>query len=58
MSKLLDNLNYKNYGFNNVSLWTIFLRDTYINDISIENVDNEQNDIRKRFSKLHKGRKS
>ena len=37
---------------------SIFLRDIYTNDLSIENADKEQNDLLKIFGKLNKGRKS
>ena len=36
---------------------SIFLRDKYTNDVSIENADNEQNDHFKMFGNLNKGRK-
>ena len=35
-----------------------FLRDIYTNDLSIENSDNEQNDLFKMFRNVNKGRKS
>ena len=54
----LDKLNYKSYGLNKVSLPSIFLRDIYTNDLSIENADNEQRGLFKKFSNLNKGRKS
>ena len=54
----LDKLDYKNYNFNKVLLPTIFLRDVYTNDLSIENAVNEQSDLFKTFSNLNKGRKS
>ena len=54
----LDKLNYKNYDFNNVSLSSIFSRDTYTNDLSIKNADNEQSNLYKRLDNLNKGRKS
>ena len=53
----LDKLNYKNYDFNNVSLPSVLLRDIYTNDLLIENADNEQDDLYKRFYNLNKGRK-
>ena len=54
----LGKLNYKNYDFNKVSLRSMFLRDVYKNDLSIENAGNEQNDPFRMFGNLHKGRKS
>ena len=54
----LDKLNYKNYDFNKVSLSSIFLRDVYTNKLSIENTDNEQNDLFKMFGNLNKYKKS
>ena len=54
----LDKPNYENYDFNKVSLSYRFLRDKYANDLSIENSDNEQNDLFKMFRNLNKGRKS
>ena len=41
----LDKLDYKNYDFNKVPLPSIFLRDIYTKNVSIENDDNEQNDL-------------
>ena len=37
---------------------SIFLREIYTNDLSVEAPDNEQNDIFKMFGNLNKGRKS
>ena len=37
---------------------TLFLRDIYKNNLSIENADNEQSNLFKRLSNLNKGRKS
>ena len=37
---------------------SIFLRDIYTNDLSIENGDNEQIDLFKRFNSFNKSRKS
>ena len=37
---------------------SIFLRDVYTNDLSIENADNEQSGLFKRFGNLNKSRKS
>ena len=54
----LDKLNYKNYDFNKISLSSIFLSDIYTNDLSIENDDNEQSDLFKRFGNLNKCRES
>ena len=36
----------------------IFLRDIYTNNSSIDNADNEQSNLFKRFGDLNKGRKS
>ena len=54
----IDKPNYENYDFNKVSLPYRFLRDIYTNDLSIENSDNEQNDLFKKFRNVNKGRKS
>ena len=54
----LDKLNYKKHDFNKVSLPSIFLRDIYTNDLSIENADNEQSNLFERCDNLKKGRKS
>ena len=53
----LDKLNYKKHDFNKVSLPSIFLRDIYINDLSIENAANEQSNLFERCDNLKKGRK-
>ena len=53
-----DELNYKKYDFNKVPWSSIFLRDLYRNNLSIENADNEQSDLYEWFSNLKKGRKS
>ena len=54
----LDKLNYKNYDFNNASLPSIFLRNIYTNNLSVEDADNEQSDLYEMFNNLNKGRKS
>ena len=54
----LDKINYKNYIFNKVSLSSIFLRDIYPNNLSVENSDDEQNDLFKMFGNLNIGKKS
>ena len=51
-------LNYKKYDFNKVPLPAIFLRDIYTNNLSIENAENEQNDLFEWFSNSEKRRKS
>ena len=57
-SRQLDKLCYKNYGFDKVSLPSIFLRDIYKNNLSIKYAGNEQSDLFKMFGNLNKGRKS
>ena len=51
----LDKLYFKDYGFDKVSIPGIFLRDTYKNNLSIEDSDNEQSDLFKMFGNLNKG---
>ena len=41
----LDKLNYKKYDFNKVPLSSIFLRDIYTNNLSIEIADNKHSDL-------------
>ena len=41
----LAKLNFKNHDFNKVSLPSIFLRDIYTNNLSVENTYNEQSDL-------------
>ena len=51
----LNKLYFKDYGFDKVSIPGIFLRDTYKNNLSIEDSDNEQSDLFKMFGNLNKG---
>ena len=50
----LNKLYFKDYGFDKVSIPGIFLRDTYKNNLSIEDSDNEQSDLFKMFGNLNK----
>ena len=51
----LDKLYFKDYGFDKVSIPGMFMRDTYKNNLSIEDSDNEQSDLFKMFGNLNKG---
>ena len=50
----LDKLYFKDYGFDKVSIPGMFMRDTYKNNLSIEDSDNEQSDLFKMFGNLNK----
>ena len=49
-----DILDYKNYGFNKVSVPFIFLKDTCTHDLSIKDADDEQSNLFKKLRILNK----